>query len=601
VPKTSSGRWRRAARRLSRRVAQRLARVYRDECGQFIIRPAAVEAVESDDATLWVDAATGDDDYTIAEIRAGAGTLAWATIGRAVWGSQDWNNPVAAEAATAGDVVAIIGGPDEGSATLYSTDIIIKDRNLPVYLPANPGTIGNYLTFRAYGYVRFGAHLANAPVVGFRDYVKWYANRADSRFLITCDGRLGPVLTITSAVLSGGNLLTITTEEEHNIHESGDQVRINALDTTPPLNSTSTSDLIFIATVTGPNTFTINADLYFDVTAGGTTGTCQVMDDVTQTDTTKVNPKPDHGPVLMTGTAPWLEGFDIDGGVQVDYSDNWDGVRTAECIDGVIRNNRIHSFRNASGSGNGAAVKVYDSRGMLIERNDLYDSGVGIAEKTAPTGAAVDVQDNVFRRNRISDCRYGVVYSISDDPGGDRVSQNILERITEIALWITGGDVHNLWFFNNTIVGMQNGVYISALGHSGCRIWGNIFYGTSPRAIEIDGATWPTPASVLNLQHNVYVFEGGTFYAGSDGLRDFASFNSAYPGHHTNTPIAVVATEPPLVFVDVASENYRLAASSPARNITVDIGDLDGDGSTTDTVHAGYDPTDVGVAVGVES
>jgi hypothetical protein len=147
--------------------------------------------------TLWVDAngSDADDTYTRAQIRAGGGTRQWETIERAVWGSNDRDAPVPGEAADVNDVVNIKGSAVYGSPTLYTTTASLTGGSqTPVYTPANTGSAGNYITFQADGYVKLGAPAANGPVVGNVggiDYIRWYANRANSRFIIVCDGRGG--------------------------------------------------------------------------------------------------------------------------------------------------------------------------------------------------------------------------------------------------------------------------------------------------------------------------------------------------------------------------------------------------------------------------
>lgn len=123
----------------------------------------------SDEATLWVNGATGSDANTIAQVRAGEGSVAWATIGRAAWGSTNRAVPNASEAADAGDVVSI-------SAGTYASSVVVNDRHVSVYNPINQGTSGsNLLTFTAAGAVVLQATSADSPVIGSsgRNYVKW--------------------------------------------------------------------------------------------------------------------------------------------------------------------------------------------------------------------------------------------------------------------------------------------------------------------------------------------------------------------------------------------------------------------------------------------
>lgn len=142
-------------------------------------------------ATLYVD--PGHPSADDARPRASnTASLPWETIGRAAWGSTDRSSPDTGECAQAGDTVIIVGGSSIGSPVLYTTAVSIGNNGSPVYLPAVTGSVGNLITFRAEGFVQMGAHAANAPIVGTttaRQYVKWFADRADSRFLLVCDGR----------------------------------------------------------------------------------------------------------------------------------------------------------------------------------------------------------------------------------------------------------------------------------------------------------------------------------------------------------------------------------------------------------------------------
>lgn len=147
-------------------------------------------------ATLWVDNSpgVGDDSRSKATVAGSGGSLPWATIGRAAWGSTNRAAPNTSECAQPGDVVSIMGSGSLGSPQLYTTSVQLNNGQDAVYRPAVTGTAGNYITFKANGYVKLGANAANAPVLGNDgtiDYVKWFANRSNSRFILVCDGRGG--------------------------------------------------------------------------------------------------------------------------------------------------------------------------------------------------------------------------------------------------------------------------------------------------------------------------------------------------------------------------------------------------------------------------
>ena len=119
------------------------------------------------EATLWVHPVFGDDSRTKATVAASGGTLPWATLGRAVWGSTSQGSPNTAEAADAGDVVSVAAGTYSAPGK--------AQRNDPAFNPANSGTSGNPITFRADGTVNVTLSSGSGPIIGayVRDYIVW--------------------------------------------------------------------------------------------------------------------------------------------------------------------------------------------------------------------------------------------------------------------------------------------------------------------------------------------------------------------------------------------------------------------------------------------
>ena len=149
-------------------------RVLFNEDGQFIIRLTSGGTPEPPDpsATLWVNSSTGDDSRSKATVAASGGSLPWATIGRAAWGSTTRSSPNSSEAAAAGDVVSIAAGT-------YSFSGVVSSREDPVYNPVNEGTAANPIVFMATGgTVVLAAPNAQSPVIGSdaRDYIEWFAD-----------------------------------------------------------------------------------------------------------------------------------------------------------------------------------------------------------------------------------------------------------------------------------------------------------------------------------------------------------------------------------------------------------------------------------------
>ena len=128
--------------------------------------------------TLWVDAATGNDSNTYAQVAAGGGSVAWATIERAAWGSTTRASPNTSEAAQAGDVVSVAAGTYRMTGHPQNNDFKYN-----VWLnPANSGTSGNEIVFVADGTVDVGFNSGGyGPVFGSfqRDYIVWNGFYAD--------------------------------------------------------------------------------------------------------------------------------------------------------------------------------------------------------------------------------------------------------------------------------------------------------------------------------------------------------------------------------------------------------------------------------------
>lgn len=125
-------------------------------------------------ATLWVNSVFGNDSATRAAVRAGGGSIAWATIGRAAWGSTNFSSPNAGEAAEAGDVVEVAAGTYSGAgvSTYVGTN---PSRYTPLYKCANTGSEGSPITFAANGVVTLETTSGQGAIIGAldQDYITW--------------------------------------------------------------------------------------------------------------------------------------------------------------------------------------------------------------------------------------------------------------------------------------------------------------------------------------------------------------------------------------------------------------------------------------------
>jgi parallel beta-helix repeat protein len=543
--------------------------------GIVISQRRPVDATEPDpSATLWVDSVAGNDNNTRAQVRAGGGSVAWQTIGRAVWGNASRSSPSTSEAAEAGDVVSILGGASLGSPVVYTTDVSIGNGQDPVYLPVNTGSAGNYITFQANGYVQLGAAAANAPVVGNTgsiDYIKWYADRADSRFLIVCDGRFSPPVNIASSSAAGG-VLTVNTSGAHGI-TNGETIFIRDHPCTPAILA---DDFPMTATVIDSDTFTINDQTY---TAGaGAVGNVRQLDDV-KADTSVVNTRPDTGPVFFVGHF-WIEGFDIDGGEKLDFSDNWDGIRGANGQGFTIRNNWIHDFRTdynedtvEDTAGNHTGITLYGAQNGLIEHNLFTDNGAGIYFKDTLTYQAT--LGNTIRVNWFSGANIGglgsskgVNWSLVQTGLGH--AQNFVYQNVIVDCTYAFSHQSSSWnddVYNNTIARC----IVAVDGPASCngdRYWNNIFTVTQS-VIYQESVPIPT-ATTCSLQHNCVSGFGVNAYAeDSTGDFSFAEWLAAYSSQDQDA-IDTVNSSP--LFTNAGADDFTLQSGSPARGIASDLG-----------------------------
>ena len=306
---------------------------------------------------------------------------------------------------------------------------------------------------------------------------------------------------------------------------------------------------------------------------------------------TQINTTPDTGPVVCHATSGcWIEGMNIDGGLQLDYSDNYNGVRLESCTSCTVRNNIIRNFRNLANSGNGTGVTLYGSANAIVEHNLVANVGSGIAVKD--TGASLPQQAVVVRFNRFDNADRCISTSMTTSTGGrNYVYQNVCMN-GRMGLHVTGNGFRGEWYFNNTFYNLSEaGVLLQTTSGSGGRFWNNVVI-NSARAV-VATATMP-PDSVVDFEHNVY--NGlANHYTGPEGDRSLSSFRSAYPTHEQAAP-ASVSTNPMLV--NPGAGDFRMCTGagapvsscsgpSPVGGLGVDLFDLDGDGNTTEVVRPG--------------
>ncbi len=299
----------------------------------------------------------------------------------------------------------------------------------------------------------------------------------------------------------------------------------------------------------------------------------------------------DTGPVVASASSYCIfQNLEIKGKAAT-YNDNHNAIRIENADYTEVRNCKIYDIEGISGFGeNSTAVMFYDSNYSLIENNEFYHCGTGVFIK----GRHMDTQiGTVVRKNLIYNMgAYGVAIAGSD---GASVYQNILrDNNQSLDMWgFSNGHHTNNKFVNNTVVRAT-----SAMGHIrpradgegsynffvGSVINNNIFMSTTYGNIMTD-TKWGAVATNITHEHNNYYdFTASKFwYSEGAASKTFAQWKSDF-GKDDLAPDSIT-TDP--LFVNASTNDFHLQAGSPALTLGVDILDLDGDGSTTDTVPAG--------------
>lgn len=304
-----------------------------------------------------------------------------------------------------------------------------------------------------------------------------------------------------------------------------------------------------------------------------------------------VNITADTGPVVCNNaTGCWFEGIIIDGGEQLNYTDNFDAFRFENATSPTVRNSSIANMRVASyGNAKAACIALYGTANGVFEYNECENAGGGVVFKD--TGSTNEQSGNVIRYNLLD--TIGECFSFSHVSAGsteDRsdIYQNVCAN-ADFALRVI--DANNDWVVNNTFYNVSTGVF-SNQNPTGIRWWNNVCQPCN-RVHYYEVGTMPAD-TVFDAEHNAYGTIA-TFYTGTDGNRTFTSFKTAFSGQEQVSP---ASTDTDVLFASAGTGDYRIctaastpvagcAGASPAVSLAVDILDLDGDLSTSDNVNAG--------------
>ncbi len=285
----------------------------------------------------------------------------------------------------------------------------------------------------------------------------------------------------------------------------------------------------------------------------------------------------DTGPVVFSGArhcqiinsdikghpGSYYHGYSTFGG-------NYRGISLEPAHNITIRNNRIYQFR---GGQNEAGVMAYDSNDNVIEHNEFFDNGTAVFIKGVHPGNTQ--ARNIIRKNLVYNNWSGIRVLSSQDA---MVYQNVVINNSHIGIWAGFFGSTRSRIVNNTIDNNE-----SAFVPQGTDLVDVLFHGNIVSNNRQALYNWDTNApSAQDVRYDRNLYYNNARHANyeSGSNISLASWQSTYR-LDTNG-----SSQNPL-FVDAASRNYRLRANSPARTLSIDILDLNGNGSTSDVIPAG--------------
>ena len=285
-------------------------------------------------------------------------------------------------------------------------------------------------------------------------------------------------------------------------------------------------------------------------------------------------PHSDTGPVVFWDTiGTVIDGCEIEGR-NITYIDNHNGVRINGAHNSVLRNCRINNILGTTDNPlhhNNAGVMMYYSDNIIIENNDISNSGSGIFTKGG------DNYNITVRFNKLSGNRKAIRNSFSaPSTGTNRMYQNVIWNSAQTEMGIDLAENTNNWIItNNSINNVQNGFWLEMTGTSGNNQFANNVIANTNTAMNGWLLTQPLPGPGRNLYYNTqeWAWNNRTF--------------STLAAYLLVAPAEIGSLNANPLFVNLAAGDMHVQAGSPAIGLGVDILDLNGNGSTTDRIPAG--------------
>jgi hypothetical protein len=227
---------------------------------------------------------------------------------------------------------------------------------------------------------------------------------------------------------------------------------------------------------------------------------------------------------------------------------------------------------------------TYYSGRLLIERNEISNAGSGIYLKANfPTVGSITVRYNHI--HDIEDAAIDIHRNPTTADAPTLIYQNLIRNSDsgiQIHAFDSGNtDPQHTKIVNNTLINNNRQLFLLYPMRDNARhvFWNNVMSGGN-LGVYMEAPAANLVESRIDIEHNVYNTStvadvGGSSYSLSNWKSTF--------GMDLAQPASLVSN---LLFLDLLT-NFKLLSNSPARNVGVDILDLDRDGSTTDVIPAG--------------
>ena len=301
----------------------------------------------------------------------------------------------------------------------------------------------------------------------------------------------------------------------------------------------------------------------------------------------------DTGPVLFAeATGGSLENCTLIGNPNwsARVGDNYDGVRLNGSTGQRIVNNAISGYGGKAGDENHAGIKTYFVRDIVIEHNEISNSGAGIYLKgnnqASPVVGRLTIRYNRFTSNA-EGIRIMLVPSTAALP--NLIAQNIFQsnRIgLNIQVFDRGAaDARHAKIVNNLFADNEWGLYVGGSGgivdNAGHVFWNNIVAGGAFAVMYTHPAA-NLQKSRVDFEHNLYYGAGNHSEVGGNRYS-----LSSWRGTFAQDKASPQSVDRDPQFADPKRHDYRLRPTSPAQTSGVDRFDLDNDGNITEAIPLG--------------